>query len=69
MSEDGNLEDLLLETMDAVSRFRVGQREAITVALDAGALLIQAKEDLQHGEWGSWLERMGLARRGPQRSG
>ena len=49
--------DLLLATLDAVSRFRVGQREA------AGALLTQAKGRLRHGEWGDWLHRVGLAPR------
>ena len=51
------IEDLLLATLDAVSRFRVGQREA------AGALLTQAKGRLRHGEWGDWLHRVGLAPR------
>ena len=57
------IEDLLLATLDAVSRFRVGQREAIGAALDAGALLSKAKGRLQHGEWGNWLNRVGLAPR------
>ena len=44
MSNDyTSIEDLLLATLDAVSRFRVGQREAVGAALDAGALLTQAK--------------------------
>ena len=54
------LEDLLMDTLDAVSRFRVGQREAVGGALDAGELLVTAKGRLQHGEWGNWLERVGL---------
>ena len=49
--------------MDALSRFRVGQREAITAVLDAGALLIEATVRLQRGEWSSWLARVGLAER------
>ena len=47
-----SLEDLLLATLDAVSRFRVGQRDTVGAALDAGAFLAQAKGRLQHGEWG-----------------
>ena len=43
-----DLEDLLLSTLDAVSRFRVGQREAVSAALDAGALLTKAKG--RHGQ-------------------
>ena len=58
-----SLEDLLLATLDAVSRFRVGQREAVSAALDAGALLTKAKGRLHHGEWGDWLHRVGLAPR------
>ena len=57
------IEDLLFATLDAVSRFRVGQREAVGAALEAGGLLNQAKDRLQHGEWGDWLHRVGLAPR------
>ena len=35
MSSHG-IEDLLFQTLDAVSRFRVSQREAIGAALEAG---------------------------------
>ena len=52
MSTHKTIEDLLLETLDAVSRFRVGQREAVTAALDAGLLLVEAKDRLPHGGWG-----------------
>ena len=57
------IEDLLFATLDAVSRFRVGQREAVGAALEAGGLLTQAKGRLQHGEGGDWLGRVGLAGR------
>ena len=46
-----SLEDLLLATLDAVSRFRVGQRDAVSAVLEAGPLLTKAKGRLQHGEW------------------
>ena len=62
MSSQG-IEDLLFATLPAVSRFRVGQREAVGAALDAGALLSQAKGRLRHGEFGEWLGRVGLAPR------
>ena len=62
MSSQG-IEDLLFATLDAVSRFRVGQRDAVGAALEAGGLLTQAKGRLQHGEWGDWLHRVGLAPR------
>ncbi len=55
-----DLEDLLMDTMDAVSRFRVGQREAVAAALDAGNLLVQAKEIIPHGGWSEWLGRVGV---------
>ena len=58
-----SLEDLLLATLDAVSRFRVGQRDAVSAALEAGPLLTKAKGRLHHGEWADWLHRVGLAPR------
>ena len=57
------IEDLLFATLDAISRFRVGQREAVNAAFEAGGLLTEAKGRLQHGEWGDWLGRVGLAPR------
>ena len=57
------LEDLLMDTLDAVSRFRVGQREAVGGAVDAGGLLVTAKGRVQHGDWGNWLDRVGLSPR------
>ena len=62
MSSQG-IEDLLFATLDAVSRFRVGQREAIGAALEAGGLLTEAKGRLRHGEWADWLGRVGLSPR------
>ena len=62
MSSQG-IEDLLFATLDAVSRFRVGQREAVGAALEAGGLLTEAKGRLKHGEWGDWIGRVGLASR------
>ena len=58
-----SIEDLLFATLDAVSRFRVGQKEAVGAALEAGGLLTKAKGRLHHGEWGDWLHRVGLAQR------
>ena len=58
-----SLEDLLFATLDAVSRFRVGQRDTVSAALEAGPLLTKAKGRLHHGEWGDWLHRVGLAPR------
>ena len=63
MSSHDSIEDLLLATLDAVSRFRVGQRDAVGAALEAGGLLTEAKGRLKHGEWGEWIGRVGLAKR------
>ena len=58
-----SIEDLLLATLDAVSRFRVGQREAVGAALDAGGLQTQAKGPF--APWGmgrmAWKGRPGYA--------
>ena len=58
-----SIEDLLFATLDAVSRFRVGQKEAVGAALEAGGLLTKAKGRLHHGEWEDWLHRVGLVPR------
>ena len=65
MISDANrsIEDLLLSTLDAVSRFRMGRLEAVSAVLDAGRLLTEAKRRFPHGEWGDWLGRVGLAPR------
>ena len=58
-----SLEDLLLSTLDAVSRFRVGQREAVNAALEAGGLLTEAKGRLRHdGSGETGLEGSALRR-------
>ena len=61
--EHHGIEDLLFATLEAVSRFRVGQEEAVGAALEAGGLLTEAKGRLQHGQWADWLGRVGLAPR------
>ena len=45
-----SIEDLLLSTLEAVSRIRIGRLEAVSAALDAGSLLTEAKGRLPHGE-------------------
>ena len=57
------IEDLLFATLEAVSRFRVGQHDAVSAALEAGPLLTEAKGRLPHGQWAEWLHRVGLAPR------
>ena len=55
-----SLEDLLLATLDAVSRFRVGQREAVSAALDAGAFAHKSQ-----GPTATWGVGRLAAPRGP----
>ena len=55
-----SLEDLLFATLDAVSRFRVGQRDAVSAALEAGPLLTKAK-----GPAATWGVGRLAASRGP----
>ena len=62
MSSHG-IEDLLFATLEAVSRFRVGQHDAVSAALEAGPLRTEAKGRLEHGQWADWLHRVGLAPR------
>ena len=62
-AERVGLETLLMDTLDAVSRFRVGQRESISAALEAGRLLMEAKLRVSHGGFQKWIERVGLAPR------
>ena len=59
-----SFEDLLLATLEAVSRFRVGQRDAVSAARSRpGPCSPKPRARLQHGEWGNWLHRVGLAPR------
>ena len=44
MSHDSTgIEDLLFATLDVVSRYKVGQHDAVSAALEAGPLLTKAK--------------------------
>lgn len=65
-ADRADLESLMLDTMDAVSRYRVGQRDSIAAALDAGQLLNAAKDLVRHGEWAGYLKRVGLVERTAQ---
>ena len=64
MSHDSTgIEDLLFATLDVVSRYKVGQHDAVSAALEAGPLLTKAKGRVEHGQWADWLDRVGLAPR------
>ena len=67
MSDRSDIEGLLLATLDAVSRFRVGQRDSVAAALEAGQLLLEAKDRVGHGGFGNWLDRVGLNARTARR--
>ena len=47
-----SLEDLLLATLDAVSRFRVGQRDTVSAALEAGPNPTTNQTSAQGGQSG-----------------
>ena len=55
MQHQKGLEELLMDIRQAAERFKVGQRTAVGAALDAGALLVEAKGRVQHGEWNVWV--------------
>ena len=60
-----SVEDLLFATLDAVSRFRVGQREAVGAALEAGGCSrkLRVGFNMESGETG--LEGLALRRERP----
>ena len=49
MEDHLSLEDLLLATLDAVSRFRVGQRDTVSAALEAGPCSPKPRADCNMG--------------------
>ena len=55
-----------MDIRQAAERFKVSHRAAVGAALDAGALLVEAKGRVQHGEWGEWLGRVDLNSRTAQ---
>ena len=55
-----SIEDLLFATLDAVSRFRVGQREAVGAALEAGGCQPKPRAGCNMGSGETGLEGSAL---------
>ena len=58
-----DLEELLLDTLDCVSRAQAGRLQALEAAIEGGGLLKMARQMTVHGDWILWLEKAGLNRR------
>src|SRR4051794_38084215 len=50
-------DDLAERINAAITRAQEAGREAVARAVEAGALLLEAKKKVGHGGWGEWLER------------
>lgn len=61
------LADLAEQVKAASSASTDAERTSIAKALEAGALLVQAKDACSHGEWLPFLERAGVPERKAQR--
>ena len=57
-----DLEELLFDVQDCVQRYRHGQLSALEAAIDAGQLLIVAREKCGRGDWIPWLDKVSLNR-------
>jgi hypothetical protein len=64
---DNRLSDLAGRIRDASEAMNAASHEAAERALEAGALLIEAKAECGHGDWLPFLERAGLHERQAQR--
>ena len=56
MDSSNRLPVLAGEIRDADTRCKRSAEETAAAALDAGRLLIEAKDLVKHGEWGLWLQ-------------
>ena len=57
-----DLEELLFDVQDCVKAYRHGQLAALEAAIEAGQLLIVARDKCGRGDWLPWLEKVGLNR-------
>ena len=57
-----DLEELLPDIQQCVSRYQAGRLEAISAALEGGALLAMAREQLLRGDWILYLDKAGVNR-------
>jgi hypothetical protein len=61
------LGDLAERVRGANAAMHAASREAAERALEAGRLLVEAKEECRHGEWLPFLERAGVHERQERR--
>lgn len=57
-----DLEELLPDIQQCVTRYQAGRLESITAAVEGGQLLNLARRQLLHGDWLPYLEKVGLNR-------
>lgn len=57
-----DLEDLLPDIQQCVTRYQAGRLESIAAAVEGGQLLNMARRQLLHGDWMPYLEKVGLNR-------
>ena len=55
-----DLEELLFDAQDCVTRWKAGRVEATAAAIDGGNILTMAHGLTGHGDWLDWLDKVGL---------
>ena len=55
-----DLEELLFDAQDCVTRWKAGRVEATAAAIDGGNILTMAHGLTGHGDWLEWLGKVGL---------
>ena len=55
-----DLEELLFDAQDCVTRWKAGRLEATAAAIDGGNILTMAHGLTGHGDWLDWLGKVGL---------
>ena len=55
-----DLEELLFDAQDCVTRWKAGRVEATAAAIDGGNILTMARGLTGHGDWLEWLAKVGL---------
>jgi hypothetical protein len=55
-NEVSKLDDLTARIRIAHSSVQHAMRNAVEYAMETGDLLLEAKEQIQHGQWGQWLQ-------------
>ena len=61
-----NLGNMASRTAAAIRRYREADRDRVRAALEAGALLVAAKDAAEHGQWLPYLKHLGVPARTAQ---